>query len=371
MANGKTIKNFLVGLGFDYDKSGADQIDSSIDSIKGKALQLGAVVTGAFGLKEMTFGFAEANDSLGKFSEVLGVDADAVAALSRVMEHSGGTAEGFIGQLRNLESMRAGLQVGDAGWLATAGAAGIDTESIVQAGNATEAYLELADQFRDMSRQERINAAQALGLDDAAIRMLSTGRDAIVAAMKAEQDMRPVTEEMTKAAAEFNDETQDLLTNVGGIADKISMRLVPAINNVVSGMNDWIGANRELIDENLDDALENVGAGALGLAVGKVAGPVAGAAVAGAGVAWDWTAKDVEELTGVRLPDWVFTPIADMIPESTGPGTLRGMPAEGMAPLRVEANLHLDGRVIEQKVIEVTDRQYSDAADEIETNIEG
>lgn len=372
MANGKTVKNFLVGLGFDYDEKGAKQIDSSIDSIKGKALQLGAVVAGAFGLKEMTIGFADANDALGKFASTMGLDADMVAAFGRALAHEGGTVEGFIGQIENLERLRAGVAVGDTGWMGPAGAAGIDVNAITEATDATEAYLNLAEQFATMTGQQRLNAAQALGFDNASIRLLSGGRENLEQLVEAERRMRPVTDEMTKAAARFNDETQDLMTNIGGVADKISMSLLPVINDVVSGMNDWIGANRELIGEGVDTIIDEAPKIAAGWAL---AGPVGGLAAGAAGAAWDWGPKDVEEVTGWRPPDWLFQPIGSLIADPVESvqrgGSPGGMPAAYGRPLKVEANLHLDGRVIDQKIIEVNNREYQDALDEIETNIEG
>ena len=60
----KVISSILVGLGFDYDKKGAQEIESGIGSIKSKALQLGAVVAGGFGLKSLTADFASSRDML-------------------------------------------------------------------------------------------------------------------------------------------------------------------------------------------------------------------------------------------------------------------------------------------------------------------
>ena len=70
------ISSFLVGIGFDYDKKSAKQIEGGIDTIKSKALQLGAVVAGGFGLKSLTADFASSADMLGKFSQVFGVNAN-------------------------------------------------------------------------------------------------------------------------------------------------------------------------------------------------------------------------------------------------------------------------------------------------------
>ncbi len=340
MAN--TIQNFLIGIGFDFDKKGAKEVDGAIDGVKSKALQLGAVLAGSFGIKALTADFAAAYDSIGKFSQVFGVVPNDVAALGRALEHEGGSLESFMQQLEGIERLRAGLLTGDASFFEAAGRAGIDPSQIINARNATEAYIALADQFEQLNRQQRINAADALGLDEASIRLLAQGSDAVRDAMLAEQEMRPVTEEMTKAAKEFNDEFQDLFTNIGGFADNVSSDLVPAITDIVGGLNEWIAANRELANSNLDSwskriatNLDLVGTAGAGVAASGILGTFAGlassvpivggavaavasgmaaiaaplGAIAAAVVAWDWDANEFERRFGYRPPDWFFDPL--------------------------------------------------------------
>ena len=263
-----TITNMLIGIGFDFDDKSTDQVGSSIDGVKSKALQLGAVVAGAFGIKALTGDFANANDSIGKFSQTFGVAANDVTSFGRVLEHEGGSLESFISQLEGLERLRAGTKQGDFGFVATAQLAGIDTQPFIDATNATEAYLTLAEQFQDLSGQQRINAASAFGLDEASIRLLSRGRDSVEKLVQQQKTIRPTTEAMTQASADFNDQMQDMNNNVGGFADKISERLVPEINNVIEGMNNWINVNRSFansgIDKALDFAIDNPSAVAAG-----------------------------------------------------------------------------------------------------------
>lgn len=269
MAN--TIGNFLVGIGFDFDKKGADQVDSSIDGIKSRALQLGTVVAGAFGIKALTADFAASNDMLGKFAQTLNVSANDVNAFGNAIQHEGGTLESFMGQLQGIEQLRAGLLQGDAEFIALAGRAQIDTTELIEAENATEAYLSLADQFQKLNSQQRLNAAKALGLDEASIRLLSKGRDEVSNIIEEQKRLRPVTEQMTKTAADFNDETQILGNNIGRMADQISTALLPEVNSIIAGTNEWFSANQGVIDQNLGSFLEPVkenfaeiaGAGAL------------------------------------------------------------------------------------------------------------
>jgi len=276
-----TITNFLVGIGFDYDEDATKQIGSGIDSVKSKALQLGAVVAGAFGIKALTSDFAGANDQLGKFSQVFGVTADDISAIGRALAAEGGSIESFISQISGLEKLRAGTLQGDFGFVAAAQLAGVDTDPFLKATTATEAYLALAKQFKTLSQQQRINAAAAFGLDEASIRLLSRGRDGIEALVEKQRLIRPVTDAMTKSSAEFNRQMLDLTNNIGGFADRISERLLPQINNVVAGMNDWISANRELINMGVGgvaDAITDNPAGALGITTALTAGALTSSA---------------------------------------------------------------------------------------------
>ena len=242
----KTISNLLVGIGFDLDKKSTDKVSSGIDGIKSKALKLGSIVAGAFGIKELTTDFANAKDDLGKFAQIMGVSADDVNAFGAAIRLERGTLKGFMSQLAGLEKFRAGFLVGDIGFLPAAEKAGVDTKTIIDAKNAAEAYLSLADQFQRMSREQRINAAAAMGLDEASIRLLSKGRAAVEAIIKQQKLIRPVDIGMTEMAAEFNNSTQILLDNMGAVADKFSKILLPGIIEELKELNSWFDKFRKV-----------------------------------------------------------------------------------------------------------------------------
>jgi hypothetical protein len=251
MAN--VISSFLVGIGFDYDRKSADAIGTGIDSIKSKALQLGAVVGGAFGIKALTFDFAQSKDMLGKFSEVFGVTANDVQALGHALETEGGTLESFMSQLESIERARARIRVGDVAFFAPAGKAGINPNDIANARSATEAYLGLADSFAAMNQQQRINAAEALGLDEASIRLLSQGRASVEDLVAKYKTIQPITKEMTESAAEFNRQWVEIKANIGGAADELSIKFLPVINRITGAINDWFDETRVSGEKSLSE----------------------------------------------------------------------------------------------------------------------
>lgn len=377
----KTISNFLVGIGFDLDKKSVDGVASGIDNVKSKALKLGSVVAGAFGVKALTSDFANAKDDLGKFAQVFGVTANNVNAFGNALKLEGGTLEQFMSQLSQLEQFRAGLTIGDADFLAQAGRAGLDVSGLINAKDATEGFLELADQFQAMTQLQRLNAANSLGLDEATIRLLSKGRAEIEKVVDVQRRMRPITDEMTESSRIFNEQNKNLTTNIGGFADQISTKLLPQINNVLAGMNDWIEANRTLLNSGLDSLLDAVDgslvsiAASLGLigvgagisAIGGLAGAFGakkeGKRVKGIGKgASSFGAAALAATGGVAIGTAILEnldeDVRDIIGESVATlvGSFGNQEARSFSrvfnpEVKMTTQLVLDGKVIDERVI--------------------
>lgn len=397
------ISSFLVGIGFEYDRKSAQQIESGIDSIKSKALQLGSVVAGAFGLKELTFGFAQSADTLGKFGQTFGVSANDVQAFGNALKTEGGSLEGFMSQLESLERARARIRVGDVGFFAPAGKAGIDPNAIANANSATEAYLGLADSFARMNVQERINAAEALGLDEASIRLLSQGRDAVEGLVSKYRSIRPLTGDMTSEAAEFTKQWVEAKANVGSFADAISKELLPVINDITKSVNSWFN------DERLSkiEALAGLTRAALGGGTAEQNAQSTGLP------SWLFTTDLTSTGKALGLPDWLTTPITgnDAIDWFKGwdifnKGTLYEttnpymqqieepapawlyrqrpeaplMPEDQPPPMsqrssnstqNINVSLNLDGQVIDRRVVRVVDGMAQTAMDDISSSTRG
>ena len=422
MAN--VISSFLVGVGFDYDQKGADEIGSGIDRVKSKALQLGAVVAGSFGIKALTADFAQSRDQLGKFAEVFGVGAEDVQAFGNALASEGGTLESFMSQLQGIERLRAGLIVGDAGFIAQAGRAGIDTTGIEAATTATEAYLALADQFAGLSQQQRLNAASALGLDEASIRLLSKGRTEVEEIVERFRKIRPVTDEMTDATARFNRQWLELTQNTGGFADQVSVPLIREINDITASMNSWIGANRNLINSNINDFLEPfegnlvaiataatllgaggalgvlsgmarfiplIGVGLASVASGAAAVTAVGAAAAGGVAVGTLINEQLSEDTKVDIGRGVAQILAlfgsDRAQEaldvefraggfsegfSAIPGTAERIQRQDAARMQnINVTLQLDGQMLDNRTIRVVDGMAQTAIDDLASSTGG
>jgi len=364
-----TLREFLIGFGFDFDTDSVREVNSSLDNVTSKALQLGAVVAGVFGFKNLTSDFAATTDMLGKFASVLDTDASRVAAFGRALEHEGGTFESFLSQLENLQRMRSGVMVGDTGFIGAAGAAGVDTSGFISALDPLEAYLELAEQFQDLSSKQRLNAAEVFGLDPASIRLLSYGRDAIEDLVGREEAMRPITPEMTAEAARFNDEMQDLQTNIGGLADIVSMELLPPINDLIGGMNEFIRENRQNFEQNV-----TVSANVLKWNPETMVGIMQDIGIPGmAPPASDQGSTKAPVASTPLNQPVIYTGTVQRLNAPT-PAAVPPTPIQSQqssTKIRVEVPLMLDGRVIERVVRDVDARANQDALNALTTGVGG
>lgn len=414
----QVLNSLLIGIGFAVDEKSADNVESSIDSIQSKALQLGSLVAGAFGANALTFGFASAYDELGKFGQRFNVAAEDVITFDRALQHAGGTAGEFYGSVARLTQLQSLSAQGKAGILSGLAPEGISDQvaRVINASDALEGFLSAADAMEglDLKRQERF--IQALGFTDAEVGLLRSGREGILAAVDAERKLRPVTDEMTDSAAAFNDQWQDINSNVGGFADKIATPLVKGISEVLGKTNQWIGANRELINQfasiggkAIGDNIEVISV-ALGsfAAAGVIAGlksvavlvaGISASLVAGAAAAAPWVAaataiytiasqsdelksagedsafkalKTINDLTGIDLSsDSKFTPSTNAELDAMRASLFKGINGNDSKPIVINHQTILDGKVVESSVTKVIGEQAEQAIQDLSNSEAG
>lgn len=397
----KTISSLLVGIGLDFDEKSTKGIDSSFDRVKGSALKLGAVIAGAFGINRLTSGFAASNDALGHFTTTYGVIADDVAAFDRALQKSGGQVGDFVSQIQGLERLRAATRVGDFGFIDAASKAGIDTKAIIDASSATESYLALADQFNSASLQQRLNMASAMGLDDSSIRLLSMGRAQVSALVAEEKKRRPVTQDMLDMSQEFQDSWLDMETGVGRVADSISIKMLPRINSLLAGFNEWLETNDDLIASGIDTFIEKiadnielvaVGVAAiaapsllagLGLAAKALGGIIRMVPIAGAGIGGFMLGGEIHDNMPIEASNVIGKSVATVLSAVGVDGASQALNAEAAAKVAQQRpflsdndmpevpdiyltnTVNIDGQVIEKAAVRVLDASVRTMADEL------
>lgn len=351
---GATLAGAVTG-GAGLMSSGMGSVVAGAGALSAGLLGVGAgvaaVAGGALAVKSLADNFSTAQLAADRFAQTYGVAMEDVVGLGRVMEVEGGTQEAVKGQLAGLERMRAGLMVGDAEWISTAGRAGIDTSGIESARDSVQAYLSLADQFQRMSTKGRLNAAEALGLDDAAIRLLSRGRGEIEKLMNTQLKQRKITEEMTVLSAAYASEMHELGNNFGALADTVAVSLLPRITSFLAGLNS-ISDSARMIPEQIGRARSFAGEvkDRAASVVSKAVGAVSSYLPSVAGITSGYTVSNMSTSTTNNIVNQQPSPLR---PQN----------------INLNATIELDGRAIGNKILQVVNDQNEIAMTNLSSSV--
>ncbi len=425
-----TLTNFLVGIGWDtrdFDK-GARNVETSLKGVGKTVLQVGAAMVGAFGAKALTVEFAKRTDEINLFSRAIGVSTENVQGLGNAFAVAGGEFESGIAVLQKLTDAKDALLVkGEAGFLTDMAYAGIDPQALLQSKDAYGALLNIIRDFDKLSPEKQRTLVQTLGLGPAEIALFKQGRNAVEQQIEMLKKMRPATADAEDAARKFRGQWALFGVQAGGIADQISTPLVAALADSIEYVNLFIGANKPIIDgtiakavgfvgdnfKELAVAVALVGAGAtmatisrlatfipiIGTGLGTIAAMAArlsyiGLAITGGAMAWDAKPEDIEKLTGWKPPEWLFTPVDELpkqskkteeavkrssgraaslgidtrvtpiVKPSASRATTQNAPTK-QAPLTI--HLNLDGRVLDERITNVTERNNTLTLEDVTT----
>ena len=268
-----TIENFLIGIGLEYDKSGEKQSLAAIGSIKSKALQLAAVMGGAFGAKKLTFDAAESAASLSRMSKALGISQKSITAFGSAIQQEGGSLGESIGLLQTFTQLQDDLQKNLRpeifGELSRIGVDANLVTSIKNAENAEKAIASVIQAIQGLSPETQRKALSVIGADSQAL--LLTAQKGIknyenvvseaVGRLKTDADLGAQSEKFNVELLKFNE-------TIGSISREISMELIPPITQVISGMTGWIDANREFISSGIESTTKVVGENIKAIGIG-------------------------------------------------------------------------------------------------------
>lgn len=421
------LTSFLVGIG--WDTSGFDQgtkhIESSMGSVKSSVLQTAASIATLSALTGAGLKFAKSTSEIDNFTRSIGVGRSDLLAFGGALQGMGGDADSAMGILTSLEQKRASILTGETGWIAPAARAGIDTNAILQATDSLDAVLRLSDQFQQLSAQQRLNAADALGFDPATVAFLSQGRGVVSATLDQYRNARPPVDGLAEASRDLTQEWSRLEALAGGIGDKVQSKLIPAITQATGIVNKFLSANKQAIGAGIEkygtpENIEAAGVAAAGAGVstaGAVAGSllqrfgltgtgslVAGGArlAGGAGIAYGvsdiasrFADEQLRQIPGYQELDAAFTRKAydvtgwdlsrgnvyegvsreSLFPDmstwmSGGFGMQATPPRPQPTTINVNATLEMDGKVLADKVLSVVSDSNQAALDDLQSTTE-
>lgn len=421
----KTIANFLVGIGLDITNwnKGGKSVDRDLDGFKTKAGIAGTAIAAAFSAAslaainagkradEFALKFSQSDSSM-KYAYNLGnafkrMGADADQAYSAIL-----TAEDKLDRLRS----------GDKGVFNDLALAGIAISPYTTASTGQEMIERLIENLPSMSNYQQRVASDAFGLDAAGMNALKSGEKLKALMIEVGRHSENL-DAAAEAGRKFNDQMARAGIIMDGIGDKLAAKILPQFSELLDGFSTFLEKNMSKVEGVIEFAgnhsgeLTAIGAGggamvagtaigALGKKIGSKAltraatgasvGGFAGAAIGGGSLLYDFTAKDVEAVTGLKnvsryyrapsetvkaIGDWwrkdAVSPAAaaSVSPEvaATRRAAIMSQQARSDAsippPIRLENNLHLDGRVIAKTVNEVNALDNANAISDIQSSV--
>lgn len=326
MAN--AIDELLIAIGFEVDDEQAKDASSLMGSLSDEALKLGGILGAGLGLSELTFGFADSTDKMGKFAERMGVAIKFVDQLDYALQREGGSAGEAYREIENLSNLLGKMQGGDYEWMTELSRFGFDPKALQQAKTVPEIMRAISEQFQDLDAQQKQQVANILGLGSA-MQRLESGGPSLFSGYAMQLNARgSITDEEAKAAADFNDSVLNLQTTVRGFSKELSEVLLVKLTK---GINEFekqaLKAKPVVMDffgkygDEIEDAFIGaavIGAAKLGTklfsALGGIPNLILSYVVGKLTTMWDWDAEDVKKELGIDLPDFVFKPISEIDP---------------------------------------------------------
>ncbi|QTP55424.1 hypothetical protein HNO51_12475 [Billgrantia sulfidoxydans] len=341
MANNH-IDSLMVELGLDSDVQSFRQAETMFNGVRSAALQFAAAVGGGFGMQQLTMGFAQHYDQLGRYTNRLDVSAEYASNLAYVLDQVGGNAIDAQGALETMTGWLDDLKQGKGtDVLVALQMHGIDSSVIMGAQDAADAVERLSMATAGMDTQRLRSMLSSLGMGSL-FNLFDAGPETFQSLMQDAQRLRPVTQNMIQTAQDFNSSLGKLSHSIGGVSDEISERILPDLSEALDRFAETLADNREQFGEGFEEALPYIkataagigvlvaaeagrkGLGMMGGAVGTGTTLVGAAGIGGLMSMWNWTAEDVNEAFGIDLPDWLFTPIEDLVPDNLPRPELRG-----------------------------------------------
>jgi hypothetical protein len=218
----------------------------------GLAKSLGTVIAAYVSLHAFTQA-ATATDTVGKFTETLGLNIEEIDAWGAAVERNGGSADSFRGAVDALNTALGDVALGGGGDIAdTLGRLGVSAlDSTGRIKQVTQILPELADAFQNITKRESVAFGRKLGLDQGTILLLQQGRNAVQGLVEQQRQLGGRTEEGYKAAAEFNDEIGNTQRIFVGMSDSMNQKVLPVLSKLLRGFQDiamWMDDHSDVVE---------------------------------------------------------------------------------------------------------------------------
>ena len=258
----ETIKEFLVGLGFNVDAAGLKTFTGALGTATAQAAAIGAAAVAASGaVFAMVQHVAAEYFELDKLATRFRSTAAAVDAFRDAGTILGLSEEQTIGSMKSLDKAigDTALGVGRAKKIFEAiGQTVLDVRGKMRP--TAVVMSELAEKFKHMERGKALAIMDRLGLDPALLRMFNTDLGTLGAEIEAiEQaagfDLSTAMAEskaFTEAWRNFNMEVEKSKLLVGKLVDAVAVRLMPRFRATLDRLRAQMVDFRQMVMANMD-----------------------------------------------------------------------------------------------------------------------
>lgn len=244
--SGETIKEFLVGLGFEVDEAGLKKFESGVKTATIAVAAIGAASVAAAGaVVAFVAGVADKLDSVGDAADRIGVTTEELMRLQYAAQLSGSSAEAATASMANLGRI-AGEAVQGVGRGAKVfedlGLSAKDASGKIKP--TTQLLGEVGEKIKDLSRQEQVAVLGKLGIDPSMIGTITGGMqelasefDALYSA--AEVDLNQAAE----ASGLFNDALDRLKMTFDAVKTAVAVKFMPQITKGIDLVRKFLVQN--------------------------------------------------------------------------------------------------------------------------------
>lgn len=391
----RTLKNFLIGLGYDTKglEEGEKKFKGSIGGVKSSALATSAALIGAFALAATSVAStANEVDNLNLRTQNMRTATDTIYNFGNAIRLAGGDASEAVDALQRFEEIQNNLRLrGDAGPVSDLAMAGIDVSSLFQTQTGEEFARALSAMLPGLDQGQRALVQSSLGLSDATFRSLAGGVDALDSSLKKANDLTGNIDQLSEDSRRLRESTATLGLAVDGARNELANKFLPAMVGATGAaadfaltVSDFVGGRNES-----GRAFQQAGtAGVLAVQAEKYGAKQGAEAIRASG----FILENAEEIgllenaipgykQAISLYDYFFGGDASgsMAPSASreeerqaGADALAG--ALSRIPLKVDNSLSLkvqiDGQAIDSRIIEVTEQQAFQTMEDLQSTTE-
>lgn len=246
MANGTTIKDFLVGLGFNIDESGLRKFNDNITKATVTVTALGAAATAAsVAIFSFVNKIAGGFDRIGQLAIRINTTSDAIARLGYVASLTGSSTDAAERSLENLSRTAGEAALGIGRGAKIFKDLGISAKD--SRGNLKDTSVllsEISNKVKDFGKGEQIAAFSKLGLDPTLINALTTDVSGLADEFDRLYRSAGVDiNEATTKSIEFNDSITRLGATFDALKNAVGLRFMKQIQNSIDALRKFLVEN--------------------------------------------------------------------------------------------------------------------------------